>query len=108
MSTEFQQSVWEALKRIPKGRITTYKALANYLNTKAIRAVGTALGKNPNAPQVPCHRAVRSDGSIGKYSGAGGVSTKIKLLKKEGVDVRSGKVANFNKVFFNFKNDTKR
>ncbi len=103
MSTKFQQSVWKALASIPRGRVTTYGALSNFLGTKAVRAVGTALGKNPNAPQVPCHRVVLSDGSIGRYSGAGGVATKIKLLKSEGVEVKNSKVANFTKVFFDFK-----
>ncbi len=108
MSTEFQQKVWQALAKIPSGRVTTYGALAKFLKTKAVRAVGTAIGKNPNAPEVSCHRVVRADGSIGKYSGKGGQAGKIKILVKEGIKVKNGKVANFNKVFFNFKNDTKR
>ncbi len=108
MATKFQQSVWQALKCIPKGSVTTYGALAKFLKTKAVRAVGTAVGKNPYAPKVPCHRVVRSDGGIGQYSGTGGQSGKIKILRKEGVDVKNGKVVDFNKVFFDFKNDTKR
>ena len=49
------------------------------------RAVGNAVGKNPYAPKIPCHRVIKSDGSLGGYSGKGGIKTKRKLLKKEGI-----------------------
>ena len=91
----FQRTVWEALKRIPKGKVTTYGDLAAYLGTKAVRAVGTAVGRNPHAPEVPCHRVVRSDGRVGSYSGEGGVRGKIALLASEGVQVRRGRVVDF-------------
>ena len=51
----------------------------------AVRAVANAIGKNPLAPQIPCHRVIRSDGSLGGYSGKGGIKTKRLLLKKEGI-----------------------
>ena len=51
----------------------------------AVRAVANAVGKNPYAPKIPCHRVIRSDGSLGGYSGKGGVKTKRFLLQKEGV-----------------------
>ena len=51
----------------------------------AVRAVANAIGKNPNAPKIPCHRVIRSDGSLGGYSGKGGLKTKKLLLKKEGI-----------------------
>ena len=51
----------------------------------ATRAVANAIAKNPYAPKIPCHRVIRSDGSIGGYSGKGGVKTKRSMLKKEGV-----------------------
>ena len=51
----------------------------------AVRAVANAVGKNPLAPQIPCHRVIRSDGSLGGYSGKGGIKTKRLLLKKEGI-----------------------
>ncbi len=94
-STPFQRAVWEALKRIPEGKVATYGDLADYLGTKAVRAVGTAVGKNPDAPVIPCHRVVRSDGTVGNYSGDGGVKTKIALLAAEGVAVRNGRVVDF-------------
>ena len=101
MSTQLQQRVWDALNEIPKGKVTTYGDIAKHLKTKAVRAVGTAVGKNPNAPQCPCHRVVRADGKIGNYSGKGGVNGKIKLLKKEGVMVEDGAV-NLARFGFNF------
>ncbi len=85
-ATPFQKKVWTALCKIPKGETVTYSQLARKIgNPKAVRAVGNAVGKNPFAPAVPCHRVVRSDGTLGGYSGKGGIATKIKLLKKEGV-----------------------
>ncbi len=90
--TEFQKKVWEALKTIPQGSVITYKELAIMIGKpKAIRAVANAVGKNPYAPQVPCHRVIRSDGKIGGYSGVGGVQKKLELLKNEGVDIKQFK-----------------
>ena len=101
--TPFQCAVWEALKRIPKGRVTTYGDIAAYLDTGAVRAVGSAVGKNPDAPGVPCHRVVPADGSIGRYSGEGGVARKIALLKAEGVPVENGKIAGFETRRYRFE-----
>jgi len=103
MPTLFQKDVYKALAKIPKGAVTTYGAIANYLGTKAVRAVGTAVGKNPYAPQVPCHRVVPNSGKIGNYSGEGGVSTKIRLLKEEGVDVKDGKIVDYQHHLFTFE-----
>ena len=83
--TKFQLKVWKYLKSIPKGKVKTYKQVAIAIKRpKAARAVANACGKNPYAPIIPCHRVVRSDGSLGGYSGAGGIKTKKILLKKEG------------------------
>ena len=65
----FNQKIYSLLKKVPKGKITTYKILAEALDTKAYRAVGQAMRNNPYAPEVPCHRVVSSDGSIGGFSG---------------------------------------
>tara|TARA_Y100000590_G_scaffold410530_1_gene503671 strand:+ start:1429 stop:1656 length:228 start_codon:yes stop_codon:yes gene_type:complete len=71
--------------KIPKGKVKTYKQVAIAIrNPRSARAVANACGKNPYAPKVPCHRVIRSDGSMGGYSGPGGIKTKKKLLKKEG------------------------
>ena len=80
--------------------VTTYKELANALGTKAYRAVGNAMNKNPYAPKVPCHRVVNSNGSLGGY--AFGSVKKITILKQEGVNVKNGKIENFQEKLFCF------
>ena len=85
VGTDFQLKVWKEIKKIPKGSTLTYKELAKKINKpKAYRAVANACGKNPYAPKVPCHRVVRSDGSLGGFSAHGGIKLKKKLLKMEG------------------------
>ena len=84
--TKFQLKVWNYLKSIPKGELRTYSQVAIAIKKpKAVRAVANAIGKNPYAPKIPCHRVIRSDGSLGGYSGKGGINTKRKLLKLEGI-----------------------
>ena len=86
--TKFQKKVWNHLKTIRKGTVKTYKQVAIAINRpKSARAVANAVGKNPFAPKIPCHRVIRSDGSLGGYSGKGGVKTKKLLLKREGIIV---------------------
>ena len=86
--TKFQKKVGNYLKTIRKGTVKTYKQVAIAINKpKSARAVANAVGKNPFAPKIPCHRVIRSDGSLGGYSGKGGVKTKKLLLKREGVIV---------------------
>ena len=83
--TKFQISVWEEIKKIPKGQTKTYKDIALALKKpKSSRAVANACGKNPLLIEIPCHRVIRSDGKLGGYSGKGGMNQKRKLLKKEG------------------------
>ncbi len=80
--TDFQKQVWDALLTVPFGRTSTYKKQSQSIgNPKAIRAVGTANGKNPISVVIPCHRIVGSDGSLTGY--AGGLSRKDWLLKHE-------------------------
>ncbi len=84
--TNFQLKVWNYLKKIPRGKVKTYSEVAKSIGKPlAVRAVANAIGKNPLAPQIPCHRVIRSDGSLGGYSGKGGIKTKKLLLKKEGI-----------------------
>ena len=84
--TKFQLKVWIYVKSIPKGELRTYSQVAIAIKKpKAVRAVANAIGKNPYAPKIPCHRVIRSDGSLGGYSGKGGINTKRKLLKLEGI-----------------------
>ena len=84
--TKFQVKVWKYLMKIPLGSVKTYSQVAKGIGKPlAVRAVASAIGKNPYSPQIPCHRVIRSDGSIGGYSGKGGIKTKKFLLKKEGI-----------------------
>ena len=87
---DFDAACWNLLKQIPKGKVTTYKAIAEALCSKAYRRVGQAMKRNKNAPQIPCHRVIASDGNIGGY--AFGVDKKIALLKKEGIKIVNGKI----------------
>ena len=86
--TKFQVKVWKYLKRIPIGSIKTYSQVAKAIGKPlAVRAVANAIAKNPYPLQIPCHRVIRSDGSLGGYSAKGGLKFKKKLLKKEGIIV---------------------
>ena len=83
--TKFQLKVWIYLRTIPKGKVKTYKQVAIGINRpKSARAVANACAKNPYAPKIPCHRVIRTDGTMGGYSGKGGIKTKKNLLKREG------------------------
>ena len=82
--TKFQIKVWNYLKRIPKGKVKTYNQVAKAIKKPfAVRAVANAIGKNPYPPKIPCHRVIKSDGSLGGYSGKGGISEKRRLLNSE-------------------------
>ena len=82
--TEFQIKVWNEISKIPYGETRTYKQIAESIgHPKSYRAVANACGKNPYPETIPCHRVVKSDGTIGGYSPAGGVDKKIELLNKE-------------------------
>ena len=98
--TEFQAKVYKLCSRIPKGKVSTYKEIGKAIGKRGqvYRAVGVALNKNPFAPKVPCHRVVSSDGSIGGF--ASGTRKKIAILKKEGVEVKDGKIVDFKKKLF--------
>ena len=86
IGTDFQIKVWNAISKIPKGKVKTYKELARLIRKpKASRAVANACGKNPFHIKIPCHRVIRSDGRLGGYSGKGGIKTKRKLLRSEGI-----------------------
>lgn len=85
--TPFQRLVLEKTRDIPYGEVRSYQWVAREIGARrAVRAVGTALAKNPIPFLIPCHRVVRTDGQIGHYS-AGGSTMKSKILAFEGVDV---------------------
>ena len=82
--TQFQLAVWTEIAKIKSGTTKTYSEIANLLGkTKSARAVANACGKNPYPETIPCHRVVKSDGTIGGYSPTGGVDKKSQLLRME-------------------------
>ena len=85
--TPFQLRVYEVVRRIPKGEVRSYQWVARKLgNPKLARAVGQALHRNPDPRRVPCHRVIRSDGSLGGY--AWGLARKRRLLHQESARIR--------------------
>lgn len=95
----FSEKVLALTSKIPHGKITTYQKIAKKLgNPRASRAVGNALNKNTQLVIVPCHRVVRSDGSIGGY--ASGLKKKKELLSEEGVKIKNNKVVNLDEVIW--------
>jgi AraC family transcriptional regulator of adaptative response/methylated-DNA-[protein]-cysteine methyltransferase len=80
--TAFQRRVWKELQRIPRGETRTYREVARRIGRpRAIRAVGHACATNPVSVVIPCHRVVRTDGSLGGYRW--GLERKARLLKRE-------------------------
>ena len=101
MESDFAQAVYQALKKVPKGRVTTYLFLAKAIaRPRAARAVGNALNKNPYAPQVPCHRVVKASGEVGGF--AYGTKEKIKILKSEGIKIKGKRILDLNLVLYKF------
>jgi len=97
--TSFQSQCYEALKKVPRGKVITYGGLAEMIGKpKAHRAVGSAMNKNPFAPKVPCHRVVKSNGDLGGFS----IDTKVKIkrLQEEGVMVSNNKIVDFQSILF--------
>lgn len=98
--SDFQKKVYQACQKIPKGKISTYKKVATAAGRPfAFRAVGSLLHRNKDK-KVPCHRVVKSNGLVGGFRE--GIRKKIDKLRKEGVDIKSGRVTNFKKRIFSF------
>ncbi len=83
--------VYEACKRIPRGKVVSYKQIGEFIGSRAYRAIGTALSKN-ESKEVPCHRVVGSDGSLVGFKGQREITEKEKILREEGVEIVNGKV----------------
>lgn len=93
MSNEFKNKVYKICSSIPKGKVAVYGQIARLAgNPKAARAVGGFMKNNPNAPIVPCHRVIASDGKLTGYSGVGGITQKKKMLLAEGVSFKNSRV----------------
>jgi methylated-DNA-[protein]-cysteine S-methyltransferase len=91
--TVFQERVYRELRKVPRGRVITYKSLADAVGCGSPRAVGQALRVNPYAPDVPCHRVIASDLTIGGFMGAKSgteIEKKRKLLESEGICFSEG------------------
>ena len=100
LSMTFDQRCYDLLLQIPRGKVTTYREIAHALGTKAYRAVGQAMNRNPNLVEVPCHRVVKSNGELGGY--ASGSVTKLELLRQEGVDVSEDGQVDLSKYLYVF------
>ena len=103
----FNMKIWELTKKIPTGKVTTYKMLAEAAGTRAYRAVGNAMNKNPfgimncnGREMVPCHRVVDSKGHLHGF--AHGLKIKAELLAKEGVKIKDNRIVDFEDVIFRF------
>ncbi|MCB1078546.1 MAG: MGMT family protein [Verrucomicrobiae bacterium] len=95
--TLFERRVYDALCRVPKGKVTTYGRLGRELGCGSAQAIGQALRRNPYAPEVPCHRVVAGDLRIGGFAGdreGAEIERKIRMLREEGVEFDAdGRVA---------------
>ncbi len=96
---DFKEKVWDLCRKVPKGRVSSYKIIAEKLGTKAYRAVGNALNKN-KSKDVPCHRIVNSKGELHGF--ALGLKAKKTLLEKEGIKIKNNKIIDFEKILFRF------
>ena len=95
-----RREVYLLLRQIPQGKITTYKEIAIAIGTKGYRAIGKIVSQNNDIPKTPCHRVVESNGKVGGY--AKGQKEKIKLLKKEGINIENNQILDFNRKLHKF------
>jgi len=103
--TKLSQATYELLRKVPKGKVTTYKILANTLGSAAYRAIGQIMRNNPDAPNTPCHRCVSSNGTIGGFNGQSqglDIERKKKMLELEGIEFVGNKIKDFSSVLHNF------
>lgn len=95
-----REYVYFLVRQIPSGRVSSYGAVAKALGNRGYaRAVGKYMNQNPDANTMPCFKIVKSDGNIGGFGL--GVTDKIRRLNEDGVEVKDGKIVDFEKVFFN-------
>jgi len=104
---KFYEKVYKICRKVPKGKVTTYKALAKKLGSRAYRAVGTSMNKNPygimnckGENMVPCHRVVASNGHLHGF--AHGLRKKAELLRKEGIKIKNNKIVDMGKYSYKF------
>lgn len=93
-----EQRVYEKLLEVPKGMVTTYGELAKAVGLKnGQRVIGRIMNKNPYPVIIPCHRVILSNGKVGGYSW--GKNIKSKMLSKEGIKIKKGKILNPNSIY---------
>lgn len=100
--TPFQDRVYRAVSRIPRGKVSTYGLVAKHIDCGSPRAVGQALRRNPFAPRVPCHRVIASDLSLGGFSGqrrGEALDRKRSILAREGVRFAGDQLADPGRVY---------
>ena len=97
----FNEKIYEKLKKVPKWKFISYKELGRAVNSKAYRAVGNAMKNNKDPVNIPCYKVIKSSGEIGDYSSNGGAKKKIKLLKKDGIEIKNNKI-DLNKYGYSF------
>ena len=98
-----RDNCFELLKKIPKGKVTTYKELGRALNCEGYRAIGQILKRNKNPEKILCFKVVKSDGSVGGYCGSSpkNIKKKIEKLREEGIEVKNDKI-DFGKYLHRF------
>ena len=103
--TSLRERCYRLVSKIPRGKVTTYKEIAEALGIRGYRVVGMLLSKNPKPIEIPCHRVVKSNGEVGGY--IMGVEKKVELLRSEGIPVENGRIVDFERYFFRLKIDNK-
>ena len=96
-----EQQVYKKLTQVPQGKITTYGELSKAVGLKnGQRVIGQIMKKNPYPAIIPCHRVVKSDGTVGGYAYGGDIKTN--MLQKEGIKIHDGKILDWNKKYYKF------
>lgn len=98
---EYRELMNELLLQIPKGKVTTYKALAHAMGIKGYRFVGRLLNTNPHPDEIPCYKVVATDGTLGGF--AYGDQDKIERLKKDGIEVKEREIVGFEEALYRYE-----
>ena len=96
-----EETIYRLLRTVPRGKVTTYKALAIACGSRAYRYIGQVMRRNPDAPRTPCHRVVSSTGKIGGFMGKQSgerIARKEELLRREGVTVKDHRIVDFRNI----------
>lgn len=93
------EKVYKIVSLIPKGKVATYKQIAKIARIKNPRLVGLYLHKNPDPKTIPCHRVIKSDGTLASGYAFGGIKKQKEILEKEGIKFNKGKI-DYKKYLF--------